>query len=79
MLNPLVSIESICKKYNIKTISKLSKLETKLNICLFNFRCETVNNYVHENILGKTKKFEEGQEIICKEYEKKIRLTKNYK
>lgn len=79
ILNPSVSIKSICETYNIKTITKLSQLKTKLNICLFNFRCETVNNYVHETIIGKTKKFEEGQEIICKEYEKKNRLITNYK
>lgn len=79
ILNPSVSIQSICDKYNIKTITKLSQLKTKLNICLFNFRCETVNNYVHETLMGKTKKFEVGQEIICKEYEKKNRLITNYK
>lgn len=79
IFNTSFSIESICDKYGLKKTSSMNEVNTKLNICLFNFRCDMVNERIHSKVFHKTTKFEVGQEIICKKYERKNRLITNYK
>lgn len=69
-----LTIDEICKKYNIKTINKIEDITTTRNICYFNFRCLEVNDHIHKNILKNTDKYFKGLEIICRKYEK----TKDY-
>jgi len=57
----------------------MDEVNTKLNICLFNFRCNQVNERVHTDIFNKTAKFEVGQEVICRKYERVNKLVTNYK
>lgn len=74
-----LSIEFICYKYGLNTIKSMDEVNTKLNICLFNFRCNQVNERVHTDIFNKTAKFEVGQEVICRKYERVNKLITNYK
>ena len=78
VFNYNLSVEEICKKYNLNKVYKLSDVTSKLNICLFNFRCDKVNNHLHFNVLKNKIHFQVGQEIICRKYEKHFKLIKNY-
>ncbi len=78
IFNVNLTIEEICKKHNLNMIRKLSDVKTTTNICLFNFRCDQVNNHIHKNILKHTEEFVVGSNIICKKYEKKLKLNTNY-
>jgi hypothetical protein len=78
IFNVNLSIEEICKKHNLNIVRKLSDVKTTTNICLFNFRCEQVNNHVHKNILKHKMEYVEGTNIICRKYEKKLKLNTNY-
>ena len=53
-----LSIEFICYKYGLNTIKSMDEVNTKLNICLFNFRCDQVNERIHFGVLDKKTKFE---------------------
>jgi hypothetical protein len=72
-----LSIEEICKKHKLNTVSNIYDVKTIKNICYFNFRCENVNTYIHRELLKKTYTYENGAEIICKKYEKKGAFTLN--
>ena len=78
IFNVNLSIEEICKKHNLNIVRKLSDVKTTTNICLFNFRCEQVNNHIHKNILKHKMEYIEGTNIICRKYEKKLKLNTNY-
>lgn len=76
-----MSVDDICKKYKLKTISTMQQVKTKKNIAYFNkHRTEPVNNYVHFKLLKNKEKYTVGQEIICKEHmqKKKFVLHTNY-
>ena len=77
IFNTALTVADICKKHNLNTITSMSQVKTTINIALFNFRCNMVNNHVHKNILKHTEEFFPGQEIICKKYEKKPAYTIN--
>jgi hypothetical protein len=74
-----LSIELICNKYGLNTIKSMNDVNTKLNICLFNFRCDQVNERIQYGVLNKDTKFEVGQEVICRKYERINKLITNYK
>ena len=69
----------IFKKHGIKIVNKMKDVDTTNNICLFNFRCDQVINYVSKNIIKKDG-FYEGMEVVCKPHykSKNIRLYVNY-
>lgn len=79
VLKSNMSIEEICDKYNLNKVYSLDEVKTKLNICFFRYRCELINEIIHFQVLNKTAKFEVGQEIVCKEYERKLKLHPNYR
>ncbi len=74
-----LSIEFICYKYGLNTIKSMDEVNTKLNICLFNFRCDQVNDRIQFGVLNKNTRFEVGQEVICRKYERINKLVTNYK
>lgn len=78
IFNNAISIESICDKYGLNKVYKMQDVTSKLNVCLFNFRCDNVNEHIHQNIMKKNIKFEVGQQIICRKYDKINKLTTNY-
>lgn len=78
IFNVKLSIEDICNKHNLNITRKLSDVQTTTNICLFNFRCEQVNNHIHKNILNYKTDYVVGTNIICRKYEKKLKLNTNY-
>lgn len=65
-----MTLNEFCKKYKLNTISKIEDVKTTKNICYFNFRCLTVNEFVNNTILKKTERYSVGTEIICRKYEK---------
>ena len=67
------------KKHGIKIINKIKHVDTTNNICLFNFRCDQVNNHISKNIIMKDV-FYTGMEVVCKSHykSKNIRLYVNY-
>ena len=69
----------VLRNHAIKIINKLNSVKTTRNICLFNFRCDQVNNHVSKNIINK-EGFYKGLEIVCKLHYKtsKTRLYVNY-
>lgn len=69
----------VLRNHGIKIINKLNSVKTTRNICLFNFRCDQVNNHVSKNIINK-EGFYKGLEIVCKLHYKtsKTRLYVNY-
>ena len=73
--NPIESF----KKHGIKIINKMKDVDTTNNICLFNFRCDQVNNHVSKNIIQKDGFFK-GMEVVCKSHykTKKFKLYVNY-
>jgi len=79
VLKSNMTIEEICDKYNLNKVYSLDEVKTKLNICFFRYRCEMVNEIIHFGVLDKKTKFEVGQEIVCKEYERKLKLHPNYR
>lgn len=75
------------KKYGFKTISKMSEVKTKQNVCYFNFRVDSVNKYIHKTIKHPNDSFEhngikyyKGLDIVCKKHykNKNVRLYVNY-
>ncbi|MFO0415533.1 MAG: hypothetical protein ACK50E_07745 [Bacteroidota bacterium] len=78
IFNYNLSIESICDKYGLNKVYKIQDVTSELNVCLFNFRCDYVNDHIQQNILKKTVKYEVGQNIICRKYDKINKLTTNY-
>lgn len=78
IFNLNMTIEEICKKHKINIVRKLSDVKTKINISLFNFRCEQVNNHVDKNMLNHKEDFIVGGNIICRKYERKLKLNTNY-
>jgi hypothetical protein len=80
IFNMKLSVEEICKKNNLKTITDFKKVTTKINVAYFNFRCEQVSDFVHEKILKHKQKYFEGMNIICKKYSNKKgqKLMTNY-
>lgn len=77
IFNTDMSIESICKKHNLKTLTKLTDVKTVNNIALFNFRCNVVNSHIHKNVLNFTETYFNGLNIICKKYDRKKNYTVN--
>ena len=83
-------MNEIIKKFGFNTISNISQLKTKRNICYFNFRANIVNKQVHNKLISippQTKvtnidgtKYWPGLYLLCKEHYKKsgITLKKNY-
>jgi hypothetical protein len=80
---------STLKKYKINIISNMKDVKTINNICYFNFRCDTVNKFVHNNLVSIADKegikikdlfYYKGLELICKEHykNKNVRLFVNY-
>jgi hypothetical protein len=77
------------KKYGFKIINKMSEVKTKNNICYFNFRCDQVNGYVHNNLVDHPKKsvklngndYWKGLDLVCKKHYKSgnDRLFVNYR
>ena len=67
------------KKHGIKIINNIKDVDTTNNICLFNFRCDQVNNHVSKNII-KRDGFFKGMEVVCKSHykTKKFKLYVNY-
>lgn len=65
-----MSIEDICKKHGIKIVRSMGDVTTQKNVCYFNFRCGSVNNWIHNTILKNKAQYLEGMEIICRKYEK---------
>ena len=65
-----LSIEEICKKNGIKIVRSMGDVTTQKNVCYFNFRCHSVNNWIHNTILKNKSQYLEGMEIICRKYEK---------
>lgn len=55
----------------------MNEVTTTKNICYFNFRCNSVNQHVHSNILKHEQQYFEGLEIICRKYEKQKAYTLN--
>ena len=57
----------------------MKDVNTTNNICLFNFRCDQVNNYISKNII-KRDGYYTGMEVVCKSHykSKKIKLYINY-
>ena len=56
----------------------MKQVDTSNNICLFNFRCDEVNNHISKNVV-KIDGLYEGMDIVCKLHYKttKIRLYVN--
>jgi len=86
ILNTKNDVIDICKKYGIKVVYKMSDVNTKMNICYFNRRCENVNNHIYKmikidnpQIIG-YRNFYIGQLLTCvKHYTKSgKRLFVNY-
>lgn len=77
IFNTDISIEAICKKHNLNTVYKLEDVKTKVNISLFNFRCNIVNSHIHKNICKYTETYFNGLDIICRKYERKKNYTIN--
>ena len=67
------------KKHNIKIINRMKDVDTTNNICLFNFRCDQVNNHISKNII-KRDGYYTGMDVICKSHYKSkyIKLYVNY-
>lgn len=78
IFNVNMTIEEICKKHNLNMVKNLSEVKTTINISLFNFRCEQVNNHIHKNVLKYKEDYIVGTNIICRKYEKKLKLNTNY-
>jgi len=47
ILSSQISVKELCKKYNLKTVSKISEVDTKKNICYFNKKCMEVNRHIY--------------------------------
>lgn len=77
IFNMSMSIEDICTKHNLNIVRKLDDVKSSINVCLFNFRCDMVNNHVHKNILKHQEQYLNGMNIICKKYEKNKKFTIN--
>jgi hypothetical protein len=45
-----IDIYTICKKYNIKTITDYNEVTTKRNISFFNYRSNMVNTLIHKKV-----------------------------
>ena len=45
----------VLKNHGIKIINKFELVKTTKNICLFNFRCDQINNHVSTKKKSKTK------------------------
>jgi hypothetical protein len=77
-----LSVEEICKKYNLNTINKMSELTTTKNIALFNKRCDYVNHHIHHNILKHKSPYYVGMELVKNgkyhKVNKQGRLYSNY-
>jgi hypothetical protein len=88
ILDPKKDVMATLKKYKFKTIGDLNDLKTTSNICFFNYRCDVVNSYVHNQLVKKPKKttkinkveYWPGLELVCKEHYKAkgVRLFVNY-
>ena len=67
------------RKHDIKIVNKMKDVDTTNNICLFNFRCDQVNNYISKNII-KRDGYYTGMDVVCKSHykSKKIKLYVNY-
>ncbi len=78
IFNVKMTIEEICKKHNLNMVKNLSEVKTTINVSLFNFRCEQVNNHIHKNIMKHKEDYVVGTNIICRKYEKKLKLNTNY-
>ena len=88
ILDTKQDVMTTIRKYGIKVITDLKKLDTTSNICFFNFRCNTINSIVHNTLIEKPKQtvlfnkieYYKGLEIICREHykTKQFRLYVNY-
>ena len=70
VFNNKMTVNEICKKHKLNTVTSMNEVKTTNNICYFNFRCDIVNNHVHRNILKKDVEHYEGLKVICRKYEK---------
>jgi len=64
------NVKALCEKYEIKTITDMDDVKTTNNIAYFNYKCDIVNSYVHENLIDIPKN---AVEIEYKIYDKKIK------
>ena len=64
----------------MKIINSMKQVDTTNNICLFNLRCDQVNNHISKNVVN-IDGFYEGMDIVCKLQYKttQIRLYVNYR
>jgi len=75
----------LLRKYNFNIINSMDQVKTKNSICYFNFRCDQVNNYIHNNLIDIPENFIElneikyfiGMNLICKKYLCLTNTTKN--
>lgn len=72
-----IDIVDLCQKFNIKTISNINKVNTINNLAYFNFRCDSISDFIHYNILKSNTKFYEGLKIVCRKYHKARGITLN--
>ena len=79
ILDTTKDIMDTFNKNGINVVNKMKDVDTTNNICLFNFRCNQVNNHVSKKIIKKDGFFE-GMEVICKSHykSKKFKLYVNY-
>lgn len=68
VLNSELSIEEICIKHKLNMVKEYKDIKTKKNVAYFNFRCNQVNNLVHNNILKFKEEYFNDLNIICKKY-----------
>jgi len=45
-----MSVNDLCKKFNIKTVTKYSDVKTTENIAFFNHRCKMMNTMIHKTV-----------------------------
>jgi len=79
IFNKKIDVMTTIKKFKINVITEMKQLKSKSNICFFNFQCARVNNYVHKNMIKRSKKtivvhdnteYYKGLELICKKHYK---------
>lgn len=51
ILKTNISIEEICKKYNLKTEKDYYNIKSNKNICYFKRRAEKINKMIHKEKL----------------------------
>jgi hypothetical protein len=75
--NEKVDIVKLCEKFDIKMIKDLHKVNTKMNLAYFNFRCENISSMINSEVLKNKVKFNVNQNIVCRKYHKARGITLN--